>query len=149
MCKILSNTNNFKTEQFDSLIGYQQVLSLQVRVDHLWLITIKEYSTVPRPAEMEPHHHMLFSGIFRTSLCGRSYLSAGDPYNKVLLPYQLDVKKTKHDKDVVTKTTTNVNCWDWYQSMEADKEHFQWFVFNLFCLDKLAISYWITLITRL
>ena len=51
----LSNINNFQTDLFDPLIGPKQVLAYPVRED-LWKMSIKTYSTLPRPPELERQH---------------------------------------------------------------------------------------------
>ena len=67
----LSNTNNFQTNLFDPKMRLKQVLPLVI-VD-LGVMSMKGYSVLHIFLEPEPHHHMQFRVITRTSLFLREY----------------------------------------------------------------------------
>ena len=58
----LYNNNNFQIDVFDPAMGPLQVRPLWFRI-----ITMKNYSTLPRDPEQEPHHQMQFSFLFKTA----------------------------------------------------------------------------------
>ena len=55
----LSNTNDFQTVLFDSLMEREQVLSLRVRVD-IGIMAMKGYSIFFIFPELEPHYQLKF-----------------------------------------------------------------------------------------
>ena len=72
---VLLNTNNFKTNLRDLQMGPHQEQPLRGRMD-LVVMPMKDYSTLSRSPELEPHHQMLFNFLLKTSLLEGSYPSA-------------------------------------------------------------------------